>query len=69
MTGQQLKDYLDRNNVVKQRLAVSMGLCRQQLNQYFSAKSISTEVLERVATALNTLPEVVYKEMRDSGIL
>lgn len=69
MTGQQLKDYLDQNGMVKRQLALKMGLSRQSLNQHFSAKSISTEILESVAGALNTQPEVIYKEMRDAGIL
>lgn len=69
MTGEQLKLYLDHNKVVKRQLALDMGISRQSLNQYFSAKSISTEVLEAVADALNTQPEVIYREMRDAGIL
>lgn len=69
MTGEQLKLYLDHNKVVKRQLALVMGISRQSLNQYFSTKSISTEVLEAVADALNTQPEVIYKEMRDAGIL
>lgn len=69
MTGQQLKDYLDHNKVVKRQLALDMGISRQSLNQYFAASNLSTEVLEAVAKGLNTFPEVIYAEMREAEIL
>jgi hypothetical protein len=46
-----------------------MGISRQLLNQYFTVSNISTEVLEAVAKGLNTLPEVIYAEMREEGFL
>lgn len=69
MTGEQLKLYLDHNKVVKRQLALEMGISRQSLNQYFAASNISTEVLEAVARGLNTLPESIYAEMREEGLL
>lgn len=69
MTGEQLKLYLDHNKVVKRQLALEMGISRQSLNQYFAASNISTEVLEAVARGLNTLPEAIYAEMREEGLL
>lgn len=69
MSGEQLKIYLDHNKVVKRQLALDMGISRQSLNQYFSANNISTEVLEAIARGLNTLPETIYAEMREEGIL
>lgn len=69
MTGEQLKLYLDHNKVVKRQLALEMGISRQSLNQYFAASNISTEVLEAVARGLNTLPEILYAEMREEGLL
>lgn len=69
MTGEQLKLYLDHNKVVKRQLALEMGISRQLLNQYFTVSNISTEVLEAVAKGLNTLPEAIYAEMREEGLL
>lgn len=69
MSGEQLKLYLDHNKVVKRQLALEMGISRQLLNQYFTVSNISTEVLEAVAKGLNTLPEAIYAEMREEGLL
>lgn len=69
MLGEQLKLYLDHNKVVKRQLALEMGISRQLLNQYFTVSNISTEVLEAVAKGLNTLPEAIYAEMREEGLL
>ncbi len=69
MSGEQLKLYLDHNKVVKRQLALEMGISRQLLNQFFTVSNISTEVLEAVAKGLNTLPEAIYAEMREEGLL
>jgi transcriptional regulator with XRE-family HTH domain len=69
VSGEQLKLYLDHNKVVKRQLALEMGISRQSLNQYFAASNISTEVFEAVARGLNTLPEILYAEMREEGLL
>lgn len=64
MSGAELKKYVERNGIVKSRLADKMGLPRQALNQIFRTANISTNTLEQIAEALNTLPEKIYEEIR-----
>lgn len=69
MTGEQLKLYLENEKVVKNQLALAMGVSKQVLYHYLTCANVSTNVLEAIAKGLNTAPENLYAEMREKGYL
>lgn len=69
MRGEDLRAYLRQIGVRNRDITKHTGLSRQSLYQAFRAQKVSTELLELVAEALNTLPEKIYEEMREKNLI
>lgn len=62
MTGKQLKQKIKQKGVKFNALADMLGVAPQQVQQYFSANNVSTDVLERIAEVIGESVSYFYNE-------
>lgn len=62
MTGKQLKQKIKQKGVKFNALADMLGVVPQQVQQYFSANNVSTDVLERIAEVIGESVSYFYNE-------
>lgn len=62
MTGKQLKQKIKQKGFKFNALADMLGVTPQQVQQYFNANNVSTEVLERIAEVIGESVSYFYNE-------
>ena len=62
MTGKQLKEKIQQKGIKFAALAKMLDLAPQQVQQYFIAQNVSTDVLERISEAMGESVSYFYNE-------